>query len=148
MKLTPKMLRGLIREAIQSREPGSPLWSPEKTKRTTKTEAFGAFDAEPIPYNPKGKGRRAPVEMKDINFENTHKELFSQALNSVVEEFVETMRERFNSEYNPNGEPDEDGTTEYMMGEFESEIHFISEEMREDLLNSISKWLDTAEDRL
>lgn len=40
MKLTPKMLCGLIKEAIQTREPGSPLWSPEKTKRTRKTEAF------------------------------------------------------------------------------------------------------------
>lgn len=148
MKLTPKMLRGLIKEAIQTREPGSPLWSPEKTKRTRKTEAFGAFDAKPIPYNPNGRTRRAPVPMQDINFENTHKELFSQALNSVVEEFIETMRERFNSEYNPQGEPDEDGTTEHMMGEFESEIHSISEEMREDLLNSISEWLNTAEDRM
>jgi hypothetical protein len=148
MKLTPNMLRGLIKEAIQSREPGSPLWTPEKTKRTRKTEAFGAFNAEPVPYSPSSRTRRAPVEMKDINFESAHKELFSQALNSVVEEFIETMRERFDSEYNPLGEPDEDGTTEHMMGEFESELVYISEEMREDLLKSISEWLKTAEDRL
>jgi hypothetical protein len=131
MKLTPRMLRSLIKEAIQSREPGSPLWPPEKMKRSRKTEAFGPYSADPVPYNPTGKGRRAPREMQDDNFENARRELFSQALDSVIEEFVETAHEYFHTE-SMSG-PDE--------GEVESEIEYAKEGLREELLQVISKYL-------
>lgn len=133
MKLTPKMLRGLIKEAIQSREPGSPLWSPEKTKRTRKTEAFGPYNVkgtndqqERLP--PRGKPRHP---MMDDNFENARKELFSQALDSVVEEFSTTVHEYLHME---------DASPE-ASDDLELELESVKEELREELLNVISSFL-------
>ncbi len=40
VKLNQVQLRSLIKEAIQIREPGSPLWSPPKESKKCKTEAF------------------------------------------------------------------------------------------------------------
>jgi hypothetical protein len=36
VRLDQRQLRGIIKEAIQTREPGSPLWSPEPEKRVVK----------------------------------------------------------------------------------------------------------------
>jgi len=47
VKLGPKQLRSLIKEAIQAREPGSPLWSPPKENKRRHNEAVepGADDS-------------------------------------------------------------------------------------------------------
>ena len=136
------MLRGLIKEAIQSREPGSPLWSPEpERKRTRKTEAFGPYDASKKFTNyPHDPDKDPP--MQHVNFENAHHEAFLQALNPAIEELINTSHEIFEAEWGP----EQHGAWNDIKAEFDSDVQSISENMREDLLSVVSEYLKKVND--
>lgn len=76
IKITPQMLRQLVNEEVLN----------VKRKGTLK-EAFGPYDATGE-YDDKDY-----YGMQPWNFEESHKELFSHALEPVVDEFTESVME-------------------------------------------------------
>lgn len=68
VKLDQKALRGLIREAIEGRQPGSPLWSPPADKK---------------PVNESGLANDLPEMLADT-VQGTWEDMFDEADPSMV----------------------------------------------------------------
>jgi hypothetical protein len=124
VKLNKLQLRSLLREAIQGRQPGEP-------EPFQMTEKFGAYDVE----NRYDMGEEEP--MMPHNFEATHKELFSQALDPVVGEFVEGLMEMYDAGFAPEGREGARKACEA-----------AGQEMKAELMSVIEKWLEEGIDRI
>lgn len=121
IKLDRAGLRRLLSEAIQTKRPGEP-------EPFAVDEAFGTFDRENT-YDDMG--------MMPHNFESSHHELFYQALQPVVDEFVKSMMEVYDAGMSPEGHKGADASVKKM-----------AEEMRKELLTVVEKWTEEAADQL
>lgn len=94
IKLGRSQLRGLISEAIQSREPGSPLFS---LPGDNISERFGAWDKN-MDGNENEEGE---MVMGPHNFEAAAQETFSIFVDKIVEAFVDTHMEMIEAGMSP-----------------------------------------------
>lgn len=102
MLLSQKQLRKLISEAIQSREPGSPLFTPppvqsRKTRRIE--EKFGSFDRSDKTYFDGGPD--AEPTIMPHNFEGASEETFRIFVDKIKEAFVESHMDIIKAGFSP-----------------------------------------------
>jgi len=121
IKITQGQLRNLIKEAIQHRPAGTP---------EPMHEEMGPWDARGFP------GQEKEDVMSAWNFEGAQKELFSQALTPVIDEFTNALKEGYQ-----DGNPDWDPQAEAILGEHANLL-------REEILEVIAKRADRALDQL
>lgn len=126
VKLNRVGLRRIVSEAIQVKQPG-------EAEPYSLDEKFGAYNV----------GDRYDMGAEDggdtmmpHNFESAHHELFHQALQPVVDEFVKALGEIHDAGFAPEGR-------EQTMRELKN----IGEEMREELLKVVEKWTEEGLDR-
>jgi len=119
IKITPQMLRQLVNEEVLN----------VKRKGTLK-EAFGPYDATGE-YDDKEYG------MQPWNFEESHRELFAQALEPVINEFMESLAEIVERASPPdaNMSAQDIGSDEY---------NSFGEDLKEDLLKVIAQHMKNA----
>jgi hypothetical protein len=121
VKITQGQLRSLINEAIQHRPAGTP---------EPMHEELGPWDARGFP------GQETEDGMMAWNFEAAQKELFSQALTPVIDEFMLAIKEGYQE-----GNPDWDPQAEAILSD-------VAEELRTEILAVIAKKADVALDKL
>lgn len=104
VKLDQKALRGLIKEAIQGRQPGSPLFTPPPEKRTIRegaennfplveavTEAFRAALDESWGYDPSDPSMAATGEEAWQSQKDAAVEHFMNDVSDVVDNVVNKL---------------------------------------------------------
>jgi hypothetical protein len=125
IKLSPKQLRSLISEAIESKPAGEqePFQIDEKfgTYDVTDTTQYSDDESYIMPHN----------------FESAHHELFHQALQPVVDEMVKASMEIFDAGFAPEGHK-----------RAESDVKHAAEQMREELLAVVAKWSEEIVSRI
>lgn len=129
-KINESMLKSLIKEAIQGKKFGEaePYQISEEGEKT-----WGAFDAEGLP------GQDTAEPMATVNYPNMHKDMFHQALQPVVDEFVDTLVNIHKDGFAPEAGGYKGA---------EREAARIAEEMREELLEVIAKWSNLGLERM
>lgn len=115
----------VIQEAIEHKQWGMP---------EPMGEAFGSFDVDLKGGSEDEDGHHV---MMPHNFEAAHEELFYQALQPVVDEFVSSLMEMYEAGFAPEGH---DAARE--------DLENTAEEMREELMKVIAKWTDEGIDRI
>ncbi len=97
VKLSQISLRRLISEAIETRQPGSPLFTPPKDKIS---ERFGAWDRD-MKTDSGNEDDDTNMGMMPHNFETAAKETFSIVLDKVAEAFVDTHMDMIEAGFSP-----------------------------------------------
>lgn len=126
VKLGRVGLRRIVSEAILVKQPG-------QSEPFQMDEKFGTYDVDDR-YD---LGAESGDTMMPHNFESAHHELFHQALQPVVDEFIKSLTEIFEAGMAPEGRD-----------WAKKELKTVGEEMREELLKVIEKWTEEGLDRI